>query len=308
MKDIKARLSAPAPTTHHGSASTEVPTVSQAVPTASMEVATASQAVRTASQAVPTASQAVPTASMEVATASQAVPTASKEVATASQAVPTASTRLPGSGTEFLATPSTDPRPARCALASLSQDGDCTEVLISPDLQQRAVQGDRKALDAILRLAEPRLVNAALLVTTGHQADAWDAVQCVGLRVLTRPSLLGRAAPGRLVGLLCAMTRTAALQGARAERRHRRAVADAAEDTVAPAPCFDPSRKDTLASDLLVRDLLARLPESDRTLVELTMFDGLNTDELSERQGLTRSTTHERLQRSRGRLRRLVAI
>jgi RNA polymerase sigma-70 factor, ECF subfamily len=143
----------------------------------------------------------------------------------------------------------------------------------------------------------PLVYGVALRVLT-DPASAEDVTQAVFLKLWSAPdSFRG----GNLPGWLVRVTRNRALDVLRSRAAHPQV------EISAEMPEND-ALEDTAFANMncrVVRDAMAQLPESERTLIELGFFGGLTHQELARRTGVPLGTVKTRI---RSGLRRLRAM
>lgn len=149
-----------------------------------------------------------------------------------------------------------------------------------PDLRRRLAAGDRAALAALYDLHGAMCYRAAL-VTAGSSSLAEDAVQEVFMRIARDPAR--PAAAANLAGYLLRMAQNAAIDLLRI-RRHRPLVGDCA----APADAADHDR------DARIAAALASLPEEQRSVVQLRVWEGRSLEEVGGILGVSPNTVSSR--------------
>jgi RNA polymerase sigma-70 factor, ECF subfamily len=143
-----------------------------------------------------------------------------------------------------------------------------------------------------------RLVYGVALRVLTDPASAEDVTQAVFLKLWSAPeSFRG----GNLPGWLIRVTRNRALDVLRSRAAHPQVEisADMPEDD---------ALEDTAFANMncqVVRDAIAQLPESERTLIQLGFFGGLTHQELARRTGVPLGTVKTRI---RSGLRKLRAM
>ena len=153
-----------------------------------------------------------------------------------------------------------------------------------------AVAGDELAFARIVAAHQDDLSRVAYVITRDHEL-AQEAVQetwTVCWRQLPR-----LRDPGRLRPWLVAICANQARQLTRRSRR-RNVVEFDAREAVGRSP---QASTDAWASDLDLRNALARLSSEDRALLALRYVAGLDSTELAHYSGLSPSGTRARLAR-----------
>jgi len=169
------------------------------------------------------------------------------------------------------------------------------------DLVAAARNGDRAALEELLRLHHDRIYALARRMT-GNDADAADATQEALLAIVR-----GLPRFDRPVGLLTwayRVTANACLDELR--RRRRRPLVDLADDRADP-PDTSVAMDTALADRLRLDAALAQLPEEFRVAVVLRDVCDLDYAEIAAVLDLPPGTVRSRIARGRGRLADLLS-
>lgn len=168
-------------------------------------------------------------------------------------------------------------------------------------LLARAKQGDRRAFDALLRPYRDRLW-AVCLRTTGHRADAEDALQDALVAIWQNlPKFRGEST-------ISTWAFRIASNAALAVIRRRREVT---VDEERAEQVFDRADEHDHAEENAVRDrvqrALATLSEEFRTAIVLREFADYTYEQIAEYQQVPVQTVRSRLHRARTQLRQLLA-
>ena len=176
------------------------------------------------------------------------------------------------------------------------QDDDAT-------LVRRAKRGDLAAYEAIVARHQQTAFRAAHVVTR-NAADAQDAVQEAFVKAY---AALGRFDADRpLRPWLLAIVVNEARNRRRAEgRREHLATRAAAQVSGEAAPSPEAAAVRSAEASAL-RELVAGLPERDRTLIYLRYFLDLSEEETAAALGVRRGTVKSRTSRALARLREIV--
>lgn len=157
---------------------------------------------------------------------------------------------------------------------------------------------DEAAFAALVTRSGPRLL-ALGLALTGDRAAAEDLVQDALTRVWHRRRTL---APGALDGYVLATVRNLG-----ANRRERLVVEARALERRRPGPGATPASQDADAADLwTVVEALAKLPEEQREVVLLRVYEGLAFKDVASRTSAPLGTVHSRYRLALERLRSLL--
>ena len=162
--------------------------------------------------------------------------------------------------------------------------------------------GDREALAQLYDRHAAPLLRVALGILKSRQ-DAEDLLHDVFVEAWGKAADYDPAR-GSVRRWLLVSTRSRAIDRLRSlqtARRYAMAEAASAEPPLAPAPGWDAFDRDR------ARRLLRELPEAQRTLVELSYFEGLTCAEMAERCGVPVGTVKSRLSAAVGKLRRSLA-
>lgn len=172
----------------------------------------------------------------------------------------------------------------------------------SPDLVDRLVAHEAAAFDELVRLYRPRLLAVAARVLH-RAADAEDALQESFLNVMRHISEFKRESS--LETWMHRVVVNCALMSLRHRRRlHETALGEAPRGDAGSWPCGHagvPSAYDALAGRELrraVRREVARLPEAQRTVLQLHDVDGLELKAIAELLDVGLSTVKSRLHRA----------
>lgn len=163
-----------------------------------------------------------------------------------------------------------------------------------------AQQGDRRALDRLLRDQQPRIFAVCRRIA-GNEADALDATQEAMIAVVRGlPRFDGRS---RFSTWVYRVATNACLDELR--RRKRRPVVGLPEYDGTPIEIVDdsgPGVGEQVADRLLVDEALATLPEDFRAAVVLRDLCQLDYAEIAEVLGIPAGTVRSRIARGRGHL------
>jgi RNA polymerase sigma-70 factor (ECF subfamily) len=130
---------------------------------------------------------------------------------------------------------------------------------------------------------------AFLLNFTRSESDACDVLQDVFARIAARPSLLDGVREMR--AWLVKLCHRQALDGIRRRASHSRAI----ESAVAEAPLFAPVEDaDDDAFRAAVADAMAELPEDQRAVVHLKIWEDMTFAQIAEALGLSANTAASR--------------
>jgi len=172
-------------------------------------------------------------------------------------------------------------------------------------LMGRMAAGDERALGEVFDL-HARQVHAICLRVLREPADAEEVMQEIFLELWRRPERFD-ARRGSLRAYLSQLARSRAIDRLRQHRRRSEVMrmADGAfEVGVVPAAPRAPDGSTQLAEQRRdVRAALMVLPESQRTALMLSYFDGLSYREIAERSGEPIGTIKTRVRRALLRLR-----
>jgi RNA polymerase sigma-70 factor (ECF subfamily) len=162
-------------------------------------------------------------------------------------------------------------------------------------LMARVRERDKAAFEAVYEKCKNLVYGIAIrMLAEPHAAE--DVVQSVFLTVWTRPDSF-RA--GNLAAWLARVTRNRCLDVLRSR-------ADRSAD-VLPAELPEPADLDDTVFARIdgahVRDALARLPEAERTPIEMGFFDGVTHAEIAARTGVPLGTIKTRIRTGLRRLR-----
>lgn len=145
---------------------------------------------------------------------------------------------------------------------------------------------------------------AFLLQLTRSEPDARDLFQDLCRRLVQDPGLLDHARDRRAFLLQAARNQFIDLTRRRGTRTaaHERLLA-----TVEPAGLFEPSPDpDEAAFRQALDDALGQLPEEQRTVVHLKLWEGLTFDAIAQLLGLSPNTAASRYRYGVGKLRILL--
>jgi RNA polymerase sigma-70 factor, ECF subfamily len=170
----------------------------------------------------------------------------------------------------------------------------------SQDLVAAARNGDRAALEELLRLHHDR-IHALARRITGNDADAADATQEALLAIVRGlPRFDGRSAFSTWA---YRVTSNACLDELR--RRRRRPLVALVDDRAEPPDPAVPI--ETMVADRLRLDAaLGQLPEDFRVAVVLCDVVGLQYDEIADDLGVPIGTVRSRIHRGRSLLRKAL--
>ena len=162
------------------------------------------------------------------------------------------------------------------------------------DLRRRLAAGDRAALAELYDL-HGALCYRAAYAAGGSSTLAEDAVQEVFMRIASDPAR--PAAAANLAGYLLRMAQNAATDLLRARHRRHQPI-DAG--LAAPVGTADPGR------DVRVAAALASLPEEQRSVVQLRIWEGRSLEETGAILGVSANTVSSRWRYALQKLSRLL--
>lgn len=175
--------------------------------------------------------------------------------------------------------------------------------MIKTPISNKAASPDVSNADAAAALARlyPELHARALLLTQCRY-DADDLVQRVAERALNHPAVFG---PGHNAwGWLIRVMRNVFLDDCRM-RRVRQNAAVEVETVAEPEVDQAPSHHDLLTTEDVL-DAMAKLSESQRSMLRLVHFAGRSYRDVSGQFGISCNTIGSRLLRARRRLKKLL--
>lgn len=164
------------------------------------------------------------------------------------------------------------------------------------ELAAKLAAGDLDALDSLYSMYGTLAFSVAVRVLNDHEL-AEDVVQEAFLKVWTNASSFD-ASRGSLRSWLLTAVRNRAIDQLRGRPgRARQEIGLAVvEDLPAQGAGSDPWREVSLAIQRdAVREALARLPDDQRTVVELAYFDGYSQKEIAERARVPVTTVKGRM-------------
>ncbi|MEX2206321.1 MAG: sigma-70 family RNA polymerase sigma factor [Myxococcota bacterium] len=174
------------------------------------------------------------------------------------------------------------------------------------ELLSRVARGESEAFAPLYDLLAPRAYGLALRIA-GDASAAQDAVQEAFLRVWLRARSFDPAR-GSAAAWLLGIVRNAVLDQLRSGGAHERALRRAAE--AALASCASERTEPHLEfaeSRSALRDALARLPDSQRRMLEIAYFQDLSHAQIALREGVPLGTVKTRIRDGLIRLRRIAA-
>jgi RNA polymerase sigma factor (sigma-70 family) len=163
-------------------------------------------------------------------------------------------------------------------------------------LVAQVAAGHVEAEAALIELFLPR-VRAMMRARMGNADLARDLTQDTLVEVLKAARRGQIREPERLVGFVHGVARNLANSHARGVRAH----AEAPLDALPVEPFVDDDRADRDRQLLLARGLDA-IAESDRTILMLTLVEGLKPGEIAQRMGLTSEVVRARKSRAQKRI------
>ncbi|MEV0461050.1 RNA polymerase sigma factor [Catellatospora methionotrophica] len=173
-----------------------------------------------------------------------------------------------------------------------------TDDVVVDDLAERFAGGDESALRetydrhaaAVLHLASRLLRN---------RADAEDITQAVFVAAwLSRATF--DPARGGLLGWLLTITRRKVIDLVRVRQR-----TDRVEDAIAQQPDPPPvASAEQVIDQLVVADELARLPDDQRTMLELAFYEDLTHQQIADRTGVALGTVKSHIRRGMAAIKR----
>lgn len=179
-------------------------------------------------------------------------------------------------------------------------------------LYDRAIAGDRNALDTLVRALQPH-VERQLMRYPVTEEDRHDLVQATMMQVLRRlGSFRGESS---FSTWLFRVTANEALMLMRSQRRHRTRFIEGLDlEDLATLPAISTSEHNEPADvgaanrqrDARVREAIAELPADYRELVTAHYHMDLGLDEIAQRFELSESAVRSRLHRARARLRSIL--
>jgi RNA polymerase sigma-70 factor (ECF subfamily) len=187
-----------------------------------------------------------------------------------------------------------------------------TAVPTDEELVTAYLRGDHEAFDEIVHRYEDRLYRLSFRMLGNHH-DAMDAVQEILLKLLAAlPKFQGRSRFGtwlyRLAANTCLDIR----------RKRGRTAADSLEAALEFSPSVSLATADEWSTDNpdlymeqqyreeLVRAAMARLPESQRQLLQLRDLEDLSNSQVAEILGIEVGALKARLHRARQALKRVL--
>jgi RNA polymerase sigma-70 factor (ECF subfamily) len=182
---------------------------------------------------------------------------------------------------------------------------------IDRGILDRAVAGDRRALDVVLRTIRPS-VERQLLRYPVSDDDRKDLLQATLMQIVRR--LGSFRAESSFSTWLFRVTANEALMLMRSRRRHRARIVeglDWEELATLPAANDSASWRDDLGvtgreRDARVRDALSELPADYRDVVVAHYHMDLGLQEIADKLAISESAVRSRLHRARTRLRTML--
>ncbi|MGE0707132.1 MAG: RNA polymerase sigma factor [Planctomycetota bacterium] len=166
------------------------------------------------------------------------------------------------------------------------------------DLVPRAQAGDEAAFSELVRLHSPSVHRVAAGLVGADEAE--DVTQETFLRALEGIARFeGRAA---VRSWLCGIASRVALQRLRKKRRWSWLTRLGDRDPHAP-PARGEGTLESSERQAAIEAALARLPDHQRTVVVLRIYEGLSYEEIASALGIRRPTAESRMARARVALR-----
>jgi RNA polymerase sigma-70 factor (ECF subfamily) len=183
---------------------------------------------------------------------------------------------------------------------------------LDPMLHDRAIAGDRAALDTLVRALQPH-IERQLMRYPVTEEDRHDLLQSTMMQVLRR--LGSFRGDSSFSTWLFRVTANEALMLMRSQRRLRTRFIEGLDfEDLASLPAMSTSEQGEAGDvgaanrqrDERVREALEELPEDYRELVMAHYHMDLNLDEIAGRFELSESAVRSRLHRARARLRSIL--
>jgi RNA polymerase sigma-70 factor (ECF subfamily) len=174
----------------------------------------------------------------------------------------------------------------------------------SVSLVQQIAQGDREAFARFYDLYGSLIFTFAVRILR-VQADAEDLAQEIFLSVWQKAGTYSRER-GTPEAWLITMTRSRALDKVRAKRRRESRVTLLEEPEQLEQAAATERGSVTLGEQMAVQGVLAELPETQRTALQLAYFDGLTQSEIAARLGVPLGTVKTRIRDGLLRLRGML--
>lgn len=167
-----------------------------------------------------------------------------------------------------------------------------------------ARNGDKNALEEIIRLAEPFVYYNCLKYTgTEHEEDARDLTQETLLKVYSRLSSLEK--DEKFFSWIMTITINTCKDYHKKKRdfelfsdTFERSVLEAYEEVEDPDVTSEttPEKKiDSDATRQIIRDMVSKLPEEQRTAISMMYFDHLTSREIAEKLAINENTVKYRI-------------
>jgi len=178
---------------------------------------------------------------------------------------------------------------------------------IEIELLKKISAGDRESFSQLYDRIAPTLFTTAYNVT--HQREATEeVVQDVFVQIWKNAALYNPSR-GKPVTWAIVLTRNKAIDYLRSVQRRARLLEERQDEIPAPGPAEFQNSAYLLAlteSAASVRKALEKLPENQRTTIELIFLSGLSTAEVAKKLGEGIPTIKARLRRGLMRLRTLL--
>jgi RNA polymerase sigma factor (sigma-70 family) len=177
------------------------------------------------------------------------------------------------------------PDPAEVKLAESFSGGDAW--ILREVYDRYGTQVYRVALASLSNTSDAEEITQTVFVDAWRARDSFDA------------------AKGSLGGWLMTITKRRCIDRVRAIDRNRRDVAAVAAGISQSAAVPGP---DHIVDQIVVADQLARLPDSQRAVLELAFYDDLSHSQIATLTGLPLGTVKSHLRRGLGQLRRRLEV
>lgn len=177
------------------------------------------------------------------------------------------------------------PDPAEVKLAESFAGGDAW--ILREVYDRYGTQVYRVALASLSNTSDAEEITQTVFVDAWRARDSFDA------------------AKGSLGGWLMTITKRRCIDRVRAIERNRRDVAAVAAGI---SPSAEVSSPDHIVEQIVVADQLARLPQSQRAVLELAFYDDLSHSQIATLTGLPLGTVKSHLRRGLHQLRRRLEV